>query len=258
MRLGFLVGNSRLRLALLDGAEVRDSAAIAWDRLSCEGRGLIAERLARRGIDGVVAGSVRDDLLARLIAALPAGAPRVLVARRDFAIPVENLYERPEEAGTDRLLNALAARERFAGQSVIVVDFGTALSLSVVSAAGAFAGGLIGFGEGAVLEALRRATPRLPEVEPRPDTRAIQRATRAALAVGTHRQLTAGVRALVRALLDEVPPPARVIATGGDAERYAGAIPEIEAIDADLTLRGLAIASLAACGRGGPTAGGRG
>lgn len=195
--------------------------------------------------DDVVVGSVRDDLLTSLLGALPALVRAPAIARRDFPLPIDNRYETPEYVGVDRLLNAIAARERFTGDAIIVVDFGTALSLSVVSPEGAFVGGAIGVGARTALEALWRETPRLPRVEPCTTWSALERSTERALSSGLFRQFVGGVRGLVADLRAEVGADARVVATGGEAEIYSPAIPEIELVDRDLSMRGLAFAARA-------------
>ncbi len=239
MQLALLVGNSRLRCARIESGAVAMRTVVEFADFERAGPATL-ETIAGGAVpEKIVAASVRDDLFARAIAALPSGWPAPLVARRDFPIPIENRYERPDEVGTDRLLNAVAARELFPGASCVVVDFGTATSLSAVSAEGAFVGGLIGAGATAVQKALSIATPRLPAIELAPPRgAAIARRTLTALEGGVFRQLAGGANALVEAVCAELP-GARVIATGGQARLFAPSIPAIERIEDDLTLDGL-------------------
>jgi type III pantothenate kinase len=243
MSVGFLIGNTCLRWARLDDVARLESASMSWERFDADPSPIQSfVRNCEADVD-VVVGSVRDDLLTRLLEALPASMRAPSVARRDFALPIDNRYETPEDVGVDRLLNAIAARERFTGEAIIIVDFGTALSLSVVSPEGAFVGGAIGVGARTALEALWRETPSLPPVEPRATENAVERSTEQALASGLFRQFVGGVRGLVADLRAEVGSDAHVVATGGEAEVYSPAIPEIELVDRDLAMRGLAFAA---------------
>ena len=244
MSLGFLVGNTSVRWARIDDVARIESASIPWSRFAADPTPI--ESFVRdRSDDDILIGSVRDDLLAGLLDALPSSAQTPAIAGRDFALPIDNLCEPPQDVGTDRLLNAIAARERFRGEAVIVVDFGTALSFSVVSPRGAFVGGAIGVGARTAREALWHRTPRLPRAEPCATGSALERSTMSALAAGLFRQFVGGVRGLVTDLRGEVGAGARVVATGGEARVYAPAIPEIELVDSELTLRGLACAARA-------------
>jgi type III pantothenate kinase len=245
MILGLLVGNTRLRYGFFRHREVVESGALEWAAVVAKDSRPLERLLARAAPQEVVVGSVRDDRLEELESALPPGCPPIRVAGRDFSVPVENHYERPSEAGVDRLLNALAARTLWPGCSVIVLDFGTALSVSALSPRGAFLGGLIGVGLGGALATLRSFTPRLPAAEVSPPGRFLGRNTRDALGAGLYWQLAGGAQRILDGLRGELPPPVRVVATGGDAELLASGVDGIDRIDPDLTLRGLLLAALA-------------
>jgi type III pantothenate kinase len=137
---------------------------------------------------------------------------------------------------------ALAARERSPGSGAIVVDFGTALSISVVSPDGAFTGGLIAAGGGAILRGLEASTPRLPKVPLAAPGRFRAEETVSALQAGVYWEVVGGVRAMLQGLRGELPGRPRILATGGEASLFAAAIPEIDAVEPDLVLEGLEIA----------------
>jgi type III pantothenate kinase len=134
----------------------------------------------------------------------------------------------------------------------VVVDFGTAISLSVVSPQGAFVGGLIAPGPGAMLLGLQAATPRLPTVELAAPSRFLHRQTRSAIQAGVAWQVIGGVREMVRGLVAESVPlastarppagPPLVLATGGGAPLFGSFIAEIHEVVPDLTLEGLFLA----------------
>jgi type III pantothenate kinase len=130
-----------------------------------------------------------------------------------------------------------------------VVDLGTATTFDCVATDGAFVGGSIAPGLVLGLEALATRTAKLPRVELRAPDRAIGRDTVSAIQAGA----ILGYQALVNGLLartrreladagDVSPGDIHVVLTGGLSQApWAGAIEGVEAIDPDLTLKGLAI-----------------
>lgn len=242
-RSGILLGNSRLRCGSFDGGEVLESRALAYEELeSAANREWLADFLRGAGLE-IVVGSVCDERMDLLRSAGPDGAAGLLVAGRDFEIPVENLYDNPAEVGIDRLLNALAAGTRWPGEAVIVVDFGTAMSISVVSAGGEFLGGPIGAGVGTILHGLASETPHLPGLEAGPAVPLIAGSTAQALRAGVLGQVRGGVERLVQGVLQELGGEGRVVATGGEAEWVASELELFDSMVPELTLEGLAIAA---------------
>jgi type III pantothenate kinase len=161
-------------------------------------------------------------------------------------LPVE--IDRPGEAGADRLANALAARIEFGGPA-IVVDFGTSTNFDVVSAEGAYLGGAIAPGLGLSLEALVGYASKLPRIELRRPPSAIGSNTVHAMQSGMvlgYIGLVSGLLTALRSELAERSPSGSrvtVIATGGYThEPWLGEIQGIDAIEPDLTLRGIAYA----------------
>lgn len=249
-RSGILLGNSRMRYGHFEGILVNDSKALAYEEFETVGNQERFEDFFGEGKAEVVVGSVCDDRLAELrkqfemvTGTNPAEPGRFLEAGRDFEIPIENLYENPGEAGVDRLLNALAASTRWPAEAVIVADFGTALSFSVVSTRGEFLGGPIGAGVRTALCGLSAATPGLPELEDGSATPLIARSTAQALRAGILGQARSGVSGLVRGIQAELGANARVVATGGEAELVASGLDLFDSIEPELTLEGLAIAA---------------
>jgi type III pantothenate kinase len=167
--------------------------------------------------------------------------------------------DRPAEAGADRLCNALAARTEFGGPA-IVVDLGTSTNFDVLSAQGAYVGGAIAPGLGLSLEALVGYASKLPRIELRRPPQAIGANTIHAMQSGTvlgYIGLVSGLLTALRSELAERSPAGSrvtVIATGGYTdEPWLREVPGIDAIEPDLTLRGIryahdAIRSAAASG----------
>ena len=242
MLLGLLLGNTSLRYGTFDprgAADVSSSGHVSWEDLASR-QAELASLAAAGDVRGVVVGSVRDDLLGSVARLLPRTLPEPVVARRDFAIPIENRYADPEEVGTDRLLNAVAAAERAGPRGAVVLDAGTALSISVVSPDGAFLGGSIAAGLPAMAAGLAVSTPRLPGFERGADEPIVATGTAAALRAGVYWQTIGGVSRLLKQTLDELPfRSPRVFATGGDAAWIAAAVPEIDEVIPLLTFEGL-------------------
>jgi type III pantothenate kinase len=163
-------------------------------------------------------------------------------------VPIPIRVDRPHDVGADRLVNALAA-QRLHGTPAVVVDFGTATTFDCVAADGAYVGGAIAPGLELGLEALASRTAKLPRIELRAPDRAIGRDTVSAMQSGTvlgYQALASGLLARIRTELAEAsgigPADVRAILTGGlSAAPWAAELEGIDAIDPDLTLKGLAM-----------------
>ena len=198
-------------------------------------------------ISAIATCSVVPGLSASLEAVAARRELSILVAAAG-TVPLAIRVDRPAEVGADRLVNALAAA-RIHGTPAIVVDFGTATTLDCVAADGAYVGGAIAPGLELGLEALAARTAKLPRIELRAPDRAIGRDTVSAMQSGTvfgYQALAGGLIARVRRELADAAgvetSAVRVILTGGlSAAPWAQAIEGVDAIDPDLTLKGLAI-----------------
>jgi type III pantothenate kinase len=148
------------------------------------------------------------------------------------------LYESPKEVGADRIVNAVAAFERYSS-ACIVVDFGTATTFDYVTARGEYAGGAIAPGLGIAMDALIERAAKLYRVEMVRPREAVGRTTVAAIQSGVIFGYTALVDGLVDRIKRERGEKTRVIATGGFAELIAAESKAIEEVDEFLTLKGL-------------------
>lgn len=149
-------------------------------------------------------------------------------------------YDNPHEVGADRIVNAVAAYERYGGP-VIVVDFGTATTFCAISASAEYLGGVIAPGIGISSEALFQRAARLPRVEiTKPET-VVGRNTVRSMQSGILYGFVGQVDEIVRRMKAELGWAPRVIATGGLAELIANESAEIDEVNGDLTLEGLRI-----------------
>lgn len=148
------------------------------------------------------------------------------------------LYENPKEVGADRIVNAVAAFERY-GMATIVVDFGTATTFDYVTGRGEYVGGAIAPGLGISMNALVEHAAKLYRVELTRPRDVVGRTTVGAIQSGLIFGYTALVDGLVERIVRERGEQTRVIATGGWADLIAPESETIEEVDEFLTLKGL-------------------
>jgi type III pantothenate kinase len=248
------IGNTNVTLGL-----VRSGVLIATRRTATHTRSTVDEleltldgllRLDDVGfvdISAIACASVVPTLT-EAIETLAERRDRPLVVAGPGTIPIPIRVDRPEQVGADRLVNALAV-QRLHGAPAVVVDFGTATTFDCVAADGAYVGGAIAPGLELGLEALASRTAKLPRIELRAPDRAIGRDTVSAMQSGTvfgYQALAAGLLARIRRELGDAngvrPEEVRAILTGGLANAsWVRSLDGIDAIDPDLTLKGLAI-----------------
>jgi type III pantothenate kinase len=246
----FDIGNSRIKLGISSGEEVRMVSSTSTPESREPGvlAGWLREACRGVQVEACVACTVAPDMeaiLCRACAEVMPGAP-VLFVGKELELPIESLYARPEELGPDRLVSAFAARELYPitrGGAHIVAGFGTATTFDCVSH-GAYAGGLICPGVGSSGEALAGMTARLslPDLEAVPDTPAIGRTTAECLGQGFVMGFAAmaeGVCSRLRAMLPE---PVVIVATGGHGKRISRAATCFDHVSPDLVLEGLRLA----------------
>ena len=147
-------------------------------------------------------------------------------------------YDNPREIGADRLVNAVAIRERFGGPAVCV-DFGTATTFDVLSRAGEYVGGAIMTGIEISLEALTERGARLPKVDLAPPKSVIGKNTIDAIRSGVVYGYAGAIDAILRRLYKELGQDADVVATGGLSGLVVPYTEEIDEVDDLLTLTGL-------------------
>lgn len=168
--------------------------------------------------------------------------PLMIDATRDCGIVI-NMPD-PRQVGADRIANALAAVATY-GAPVIVVDFGTATNIDVVDATGAFRGGAIMPGLLLSANSLFERAAKLSSVPlvvpPRALGNSTETAVQSGIVIGAATQIEGLVERIQRELAEEGEnvPRATVVGTGGYSETIAKATDIFDALDPDITIRGI-------------------
>jgi len=254
MLLALDIGNTNMTLGLVHGeAIVASRRAATRPVATADELEVLLDGLLR--LDGASLSDVTGISLASVVPALTSGAETMaehrglpLLSATAAIMPIPIRTDRPAEVGADRLVNALAVG-RLYGAPAIVVDFGTATTFDCVARDGGYVGGAIAPGLELGLESLASRTARLPQIDLAEPKKAIGTDTVAAMQSG----IVLGYRALTLGLLEQIrgelaraekveEGTIQVVLTGGlSAAPWVRNLPGVDAIDPELTLKGLAI-----------------
>ena len=251
MLLAIDVGNTNVTIGVFEGDRlVHNWRLAALHERTADELGIFVTRLFEQTridvatVSGIAVASVVPPLTRPMeeMCRRYFGQEALLVDATNAGMPVR--YFPPADVGADRIVNAVAAREKYSQGGrlpLIVVDFGTGTTFDVISADGQYLGGVICPGIGISAEALFRRAARLPRVEVRNPGVVIGQTTVNSIQSGLFFGYVDMVDGLVRRIRSELPDGAQavVIATGGLADVLSAATREIQHVDADLTLDGL-------------------
>jgi len=162
----------------------------------------------------------------------------LVVGEAKCRLGIKVLIDRPEEAGADRLVNAVAGKDRYE-TPLIIVDLGTATTFDILDEDGNYVGGVIAPGINLSLRALEMAAAKLPHIAIERPPRIIGKSTVPAMQSGLFWGYVGLIEGLAARIREEFGAPMHVVATGGLAPLFAGSTPVVEHIDPDLTLWGL-------------------
>lgn len=246
MLLAVDVGNTNTVLGAFEGKVLRQHWRVETshrrtaDEYGIQVRELFAAGgLDPRSVDAVIVSSVVPPLAF----ALTGMSERYFGAKPLFVGPgvktgLPILYDDPREVGADRIVNAVAAWDRWAC-GMIVVDFGTATTFDAVSPRGEYLGGAIAPGVGISMDALFRHASKLPEVEFARPPHVVGKNTVASIQSGLVYGYVGLVDGICARMAEELGFSPRVVATGGLAPLIAGVSRSIAEVDEHLTLNGL-------------------
>jgi type III pantothenate kinase len=239
------VGNTNVVLGIYDGDTLTRSWRLATAReRTADEYGILAQQLTAgtvRSLDGAIVSSVVPPLNSSIAFMIEKyfGVEAIFVEagiKTGIAVAVDN----PLEVGADRIVNSVAAFDKFGGP-LIIVDFGTATTFDVVTADAKYVGGVIAPGITISAEALFARASRLPRVDIRRPPSVIGTNTVVNMQSGLFYGYLGLVDGILTRMKRELPPVKRVIATGGLATLFANDSENIDEVDGDLTLRGLKI-----------------
>jgi type III pantothenate kinase len=246
MLLAVDVGNTQTHFGTFRGEELVEHWRFATIRESTADQlgAALGNLLELRGVSfNDLSGSIVSSTVPHLEPEWSAMAERYLAHKMQVVGPGLKMgmairYDNPREIGADRLVNAVALRERFGGPAVCV-DFGTATTFDIVSAAGEYIGGSLMTGIEVSLDALTTRGARLPKVELAPPKTVIAKNTIDAIRSGVVFGYAGAIDAILRRIYDELGARASVVATGGLSSLVVPFTEEIEQVDDLLTLTGL-------------------
>lgn len=242
------IGNTNTVLGLYQGEECRHHWRCASDKTKTEDEYAVLLRdmlqLVGLGLEDVTAAALSStvpplvNVWRKLCRKYMDVSP--LVVSGDIRTDLEICLDNPRETGPDRIVNSVAGRAKY-GNSLIVVDLGTATTFDCVSAEGKFLGGVIAPGLGSSADALFNSTARLPRVAFDVPCRALATNTVQALQSGLVYGFAGLLDGIVKRLKAEMGGDVKVIATGGLAGAIARVAESVDVVDSMLTLDGLKI-----------------
>lgn len=207
------IGNTRYKFAVVERGRI--VAERAMERFAADA---VGELLDAYPVGAAIVCSTRGRV-EELLALLRERVPRVVEFTPRTKVPLKNAYLTPQTLGCDRLAAAVGAAARYPGRNVLVVDFGTAVTVDLVTADGTFRGGCISPGLELRFQALHDYTARLPRCRATEEELLVGRTTEQAVTHGVMNSLAFEIEGYIdrmRARYGDL----CVIFTGGDAKYF--------------------------------------
>lgn len=239
------VGNTHITLGVFDGTELRATfrTTAKQPRTSDEYGIQLCDLLEHKDFDikeikDVIVSSVVPDVMHSLGSAIIKyfGIKPLVPSTLDMGLKINT--EHPKEIGPDRIVDAVAAYEKYGGP-VIVIDFGTATTYDVVTADGVFEGGVISPGIRTSARALWGGAAMLPEIEIKKPESVIAKETVSSMQGGLVFGYIGQTEYIVQKIKAAGYENAKVVATGGLGNIIVPETDVIDVYDPQLTLEGL-------------------
>ncbi|PHZ85326.1 type III pantothenate kinase [Paremcibacter congregatus] len=252
MLLAIDAGNTNIVFALHDGNELRHKWRISSSSSRTADEYMVwltqlmkLENISPDGISGAIIATVVPQALfpLQLLCRRYFNCTALVVGEDNVDLGIKIKLDNPKEVGADRLVNGVAAHIKYGGP-MIIIDFGTATTFDVIDEDGDYCGGIISPGVNLSVEALHMAAAKLPRVAVEKPEKVIGTGTVTAIQSGIfwgYVGLVEGVVRRIKAEFAETHKGAemKVLATGGLAPLFFDEIPDMEAVDQELTTYGL-------------------
>lgn len=253
MLLAIDVGNTNVVLGVYEESKLIESWRMATDNnRSADEYGTIIDMMMRH--DGIEPEKITDIIISSVVPSLLFTLEHMclkfynrnpIVVETGIKTGLRIKYDDPRQVGSDRIVNSVAAHQRYGGH-LIVIDFGTATTFCCVSADGSFLGGAIAPGIKTQAAALFEHTAKLPNVDLEIPGRYICKNTSESMQsgliyghMGFILHMVEGMKSEMCSELGCSAEDIKVIATGGMATMVASGVDCIDMIDRRLTLDGL-------------------
>ncbi len=247
MLLAIDVGNTNITFAAFSGKSLVKEWRIATSasRTAEEygvwlSQAMAIDKLKTADIKNVIIGTVVPGALFNLVGLCKRyfQCTPLVIGEDNVDLGMIPQIDNPNEAGADRLVDAVAAHSKYGGP-LIVLDFGTATTLDVVDENGNYAGGIIAPGVNLSLDALHAAAAKLRRIAVNKPAHVIGKNTVECMQSGIYWGYISMVEGLIKRMKDEFGSDMKTVATGGLASLFAKGTDAIDYIDKDLTLSGL-------------------
>ena len=253
MLLAIDVGNTNIVLGVFSDKTLLESWRLATDnKRSADEYGTIIDMMCRH--DGYDPGEIDDIIISTVVPSLLFTMEHMclkfygknpIVVETGIKTGLKIKYDDPRQLGSDRIVNSVAAHNKYGGD-IIIVDFGTATTFCCVTAEGCFLGGAIAPGMKTQAAALFEHTSKLPNVDLELPGRFICRNTSECMQAGLIYGHMGFTEHMIRGMKEEMaaetgrdPSGIKVVATGGMATMVESGVSCIDVIDRRLTLEGL-------------------
>ncbi|NLY66510.1 MAG: type III pantothenate kinase [Tissierellia bacterium] len=251
MLLAIDVGNTHIVFGIYEGEKLLNYWRLSTDKNKTEDEyGLLFEQIFRynqismKDVEDVIISTVVPTLMTTLSSMSEKYFnKKPLIVGPGIKTGMNIKYENPKELGADRIVNAVAAYEKYGGP-LIIVDFGTAITFCVISKEGDYLGGVIAPGIRISSEALFMKAAKLPKVELVKPKNVIGKNTVNSIQAGLIYGYVGLVDFILERIIDELKDQGqvkRIVATGGLANLIASESKYIDKVDPLLTLEGLRI-----------------